>query len=438
MASDIVPIRLSLTDGDLVTLWAPRWREDGEEWEAFLGDDESLFAFPEVAQLAAFVRTADDHDLIDHPAWSVVPDLTVAELTPDATRTFDLVGVPELAAEDADTWTVGELAEITEMVRSLAEVCDLDAITEILDSAPGFALLHEGTLPFVGREGNRLWTQMVTTIAERWDDVLDALDEMIDVPEVDGRALAAAEKEAVALAERADPDDLDPDDLDPDDLDPDDLDRELPADDLDADDLDGGRREDADEDGRAQPEPTFWEGIGIDPVRIVTADGDYVSLRCYLDDRPVFLGTDGTVEVFTDEQALATWIGEHGAEGHDLTATSTWPQVLARAEKDELVVEVDELNSYVLTGLDDDLRQGTTTVDAEQLELAAELVLDLGEWADDDEPREALADSEPLGWLVSFIVRPDPTRLAPSPPFDREVARWQELVTDLRARLHLN
>ena len=49
MASDIVPIQLSLTEGDLVTLWAPRWREDGEEWEAFLGDDDSLFAFPEVA-----------------------------------------------------------------------------------------------------------------------------------------------------------------------------------------------------------------------------------------------------------------------------------------------------------------------------------------------------------------------------------------------------
>ena len=56
MASDIVPIQLSLTEGDLVTLWAPRWREDGEEWEAFLGDDDALFAFPEVAQLAAFVR----------------------------------------------------------------------------------------------------------------------------------------------------------------------------------------------------------------------------------------------------------------------------------------------------------------------------------------------------------------------------------------------
>jgi len=81
VASDIVPIQLSLTEGDLVTLWAPKWREDGEEWEAFLGDDDALFAFPSVAQLAAFVRTEPEHDLADHPAWSLVPDLTVAELT---------------------------------------------------------------------------------------------------------------------------------------------------------------------------------------------------------------------------------------------------------------------------------------------------------------------------------------------------------------------
>ena len=78
MASDIVPIQLSLTEGDLVTLWAPKWREDGEEWEAFLGDDDALFAFPSVVQLAAFVRTEPEHDLADHPAWSLVPDLTVA------------------------------------------------------------------------------------------------------------------------------------------------------------------------------------------------------------------------------------------------------------------------------------------------------------------------------------------------------------------------
>jgi len=143
-----------------------------------------------VAELAAFVRTEPEHDLADHPAWSLVPDLSVAELTPEETQRYNIIGVPEIAAEDLDTWTVGELAEIVEMVRSIADVCDLEVVNEVLDSAPAFGLLHQGTLPFAGREGTRLWNQLVETIAERWDDVIDAIDDMIDTPEVDTTALA--------------------------------------------------------------------------------------------------------------------------------------------------------------------------------------------------------------------------------------------------------
>jgi hypothetical protein len=401
VASDIIPIQLSLTEGDLVTLWAPRWREDGEEWEAFLGDDEALFGFPEVTELAAFVRTVTEHDLADHPAWSVVPDLTVAELTPEETQRYDIIGVPEIAAEDPDTWTVGELAEITDMVRSIADVCELDAVTEVLDSAPGFALLRQGTLPFVGREGARLWTQMVETIAERWDDVIDALDDLVETPEVDPAALAAAEKEVVIT-----------------------------------EDADEPTVREADEDGDAEDdEPAgFWEEVGIDPIRITTRDGEYLTLRCYLDDAPVFLGSDGRIDVFRSERALARWIGEEGAVGHDLVAASTWTEIVERAGVGELEVQVDELNAYTLTDLPEDLAEGPLAVDPSQLELAAELLLDVGEWAGDDEPRDALTESQALGWLVSFVTKPDPTRLAPSPPFDAEAVKFRGLVEELTAR----
>ena len=401
MASDIVPIQLSLTEGDLVTLWAPRWREDGEEWEAFLGDDDALFAFPEVTQLAAFVRTVTEHDLADHPAWSVVPDLTVAELTPEETQRYDIVGVPELAAEDPDTWTVGELAEITEMVRSIADVCELDVVTEVLDSAPGFALLRQGTLPFVGREGARLWSQMLDTIAERWDDVIDALDDLVETPAVDPAALAAAEKEVVVAD--------------------------------DADEQGDEADEEADEDEEDGP-LGFWEEVGIDPIRITTRDAEYLTLRCYLDDAPVFLGSDGRIDVFRTERALARWIGEEGADGHDLTAASTWPEVVERAGVGELEVVVDDVNAYTLTGVADDLAEGPLAVDPAQLDLARELLLDVGDWAGDREAKEALAESQPLGWLVSFVTKPDPTRLAPSPPFDREAVRFRELVDDMTKR----
>lgn len=402
MASDIVPIRLSLTEGDLVTLWAPRWREDGEEWEAFLGDEEALFAFPEVTQLAAFVRTGKQHDLIDHPAWSVVPDLTVAELTPEDTRTYDVIGVPEIVAQDADTWTIGELAEIVEMLRSIADVCDLDVVTEVLDSAPAFSLLHQGTLPFTGREGGRLWNQLVDTVAKRWDDVVDALDALVTVPEVDPAALAAAEKEAVLTDEAEEP--------------------ATTGEDV------GGAEDEEDA-------ASFWEEVGIDPIRLSLDGGDYVTLRCYLDDAPVFLGRDGVIDVFPDERALARHITGDGAEGHDLVAASTWPEVVERAATGDLEVEVDEVNVYVLADLDADIAQGPEAVDPAQLELATELLVDVGDWAGDDGPRAALAESQPLGWLVSFVVRPDPTRLAPSPPFDAEAERWRALVDALTERL---
>jgi hypothetical protein len=408
VASDIVPIQLSLTDGDLVTLWAPRWREDGEEWEAFLGDDDALFAFPDVAHLAAFVRTATEHDLIDHPAWSVVPELTVAELTPDETQRYDIVGVPELAAGEVDTWTVGELAEIVEMIRSIADVCELDEVLEVLDSAPAFGLLRQGTLPFTGREGQRLWSQLMDTVAERWDEVIDALDDMVDSPDVDPAILAAAEKEQAELAAAAvvDVDDIDDDDEDLDDVD---------------DDEDRPR--------------TFWEEVGIDPIRIISSDGEVITLRCYLDDEPIFLGSAGKIDVFRSERALARWLAEDGADGHDLAAVSTWPEVVERAGVGELEVVVDDLNRYPLTGLDDDIAAGTLDIDPTQLELATELLLDVGQWAGDDKPREALVESQPLGWLVSFVTRPDPTRLAPGPPFDAEAAKFRGLIDGLLERL---
>jgi len=406
VASDIVPIQLSLTEGDLVTLWAPRWREDGEEWEAFLGDEDALFAFPEVTRLAAFVRTATEHDLVDHPAWSVVPDLSVAELTPEETRTYDVIGVPEIVAEEADQWTIGELAEIVDMVRSIADVCEVDAVTEVLDAAPAFGMLRQGTLPFVGREGVRLWNELVDVVAERWDEVVDALDELVETPAVDPAALAAAEKEAEAaevLATEAEDEAAPSDDVD----------------DAEDDDVPAG----------------FWEEIGIDPIRITLGDTDVVTLRCYLDDKPVFLGTAGRVDVFPNERALARWLADDGTDGHDLLAASTWPEVVEKATVGELEVVVDPLNHYTLTGLADDIAEGPTAVDAAQLELATELLTDVGEWAGDDEPARALAENQPLGWLVSFVVRPDPTRLAPSAPYGAEADRFRELVAELEERL---
>lgn len=422
MAADIVPIELGLPQGDVVTLWAPRWREDGEEWEAFLGHEDDLYGFADTARLAAFVRTATEHDLIDHPAWHIVPGLSVGELTPDEDHQYDLVGVPELVAEEPDTWVLSELADIVSMVRSLADVCELEQVHEILNSATGFDLLDQGTLPFSGREGEVVWTELAEVVAEKWDDVLDAIDEVVSEPAVDEAALTTAQEELAALEEELaeGSDEADSDE----------------AEESGSDDEESESDSDADE-AEAEEEPVgFWAEVGIDPIKIITADAEVYTLRCYLDDEPLFLGTDGKIDVCRSPKALARFVADAGAaEGNDLAQVSTWEQVLTAAVDGSLTVEIDPGNAYVFPGIAEDITEGPDAVDPTQLELAVELLTDAADWAGDDSVNAALSQSEPLGWLVSFVLRPDPNRLAPSAPFDKEETAWKALVEKFEGRL---
>ncbi|MPY77615.1 MAG: primosomal protein [Actinophytocola sp.] len=412
MATDIIPIELGLPQGDLVTLWAPRWREDGEEWEAFLGDEEDLFAFPDAAHLAAYVRTADQHDLVDHPSWNIVPALNVPELIPDDDHSYDLVGVPELVAEEPDSWTIGELAEIIGIVRSLADVCELDEVHEVLDAHEGFSLLHQGRLPFTGREGGKLWDDLTAAVSEKWDTVLDAIDELVTVPEIDKATLDETAEELAAFHEES-------------------AESEAGV------DKEGTRAgsEDVDDDA-----PTgFWGEVGIDPIKIVTANNEYFSLRCYLDDEPIFLGTDGRIDVFTSARALARQLADAGELGsNDLAEMPTWPDVVSQATTGDLDVDVTDVNTYVLAGLDEDITDGPEAIDPNQLDLAVELLTDVADWAGDDSVNDALVESERLGWLASFVLKPDLNRLEPSPPFDEELAAWQKLVNDLEDRFRVH
>ena len=426
MAQDIVPIELGLPQGDLVTLWAPRWREDGEEWEAFLGDDEDLYAFPDAAHLAAFVRTADQHDLIDHPEWHVVPALNVPELIPDDDHSYDLVGVPELVAEEPDSWTIGELAEIIGIVRSLADVCELDEVHAILDATEAFSLLDQGRLPFTGRDGERLWTDLSEAVSEKWDTVLDAIDGLVKVPDVDAAVLDETAEELAAFLEESAEAEAGVEDGD------EDLDTSEAGESADADDTE-------DEEEEEDVPVGFWGEVGIDPIKIITADKEFYTLRCYLDDDPIFLGTDERIDVYASPKALARAL----ADGKDLAATdlaevSTWDEVLTKATAGELEIDVDSENTYVLAGLAEDFAEGTESIDPTQLELAVELLTDAADWADDDSVSAALSTSESLGWLVSFVLRPDPNRLAPSAPFDTEQSEWRKLVESFEGRLRVH
>ncbi|MEV6771470.1 primosomal protein [Nocardia sp. NPDC051030] len=416
MASgDIVPIALGLTKGDLVTLWAPRWRDGDDEWQAFLGHEEDLYGFESVAELAAFIRTNAENDLVDHPAWTIIAGLSAAELEPEEQFVFDLVGVPELAADDPDPEVVSELEDTLELVRNLGDVCELDTVTKFYGSHPVLGALAGGVNAFAGPEGEELWDQIGAAIAKDWDDVLDAIDSVVTIPEVDADAVAVAEAELLAAEENI-------------------VDAEDAADSDDEIEVVDLTKDDDEEEEEEDEVLSFWHEVGIDPVKIVTSEGTVYTLRCYVDDEPIFLGTDGAITVFGSERALARYLADD--HEHDLTRVSTYAEVQTAAVDGSLEVEVDDENVYVLPGLADDLGSGPKSVDTDQLDLAVELFTDAADYAEDDSVESALAVSTPLGWYVSYLLNPDPTRLAPNPPFAAEADGWRALEQAFEARLN--
>ena len=100
----------------------------------------------------------------------------------------------------------------------------------------------------------------------------------------------------------------------------------------------------------------FWLQVGIDPIRIMTSSGTFYTLRCYLDDRPIFLGRNGRISVFSSERALARYLADE--HDHDLSDLSTYDDIRTAATDGSLAVDVTDENIYVLSGLADDFADG--------------------------------------------------------------------------------
>ena len=418
MAAELVPIRLGVTAGDLYTLWAPRWRDAGDEWEGFLGKDEDVFAFESVADLAAFVRTNTDNDLTDHPAWGAITGANAHRLRPAEDRQADLIAVAELLAERPTEASVSALANTLAVVSSLGSVCEMPTVTRFFNGNPNLSLVTGGIEQFTGRAGRKRWDTVGEIVARGWEGVVTAIDEIVTTPEVDEGASARA------AAELAEPFDDDAEEI-----------SGITADD-DDNDLDDG---DAGVGALAAVKPVvlggdakFWEHVGIDPVRVMISGGTFYTLRCYFDEKPVFLGRNGRISVFPSERTLARYLADE--HDHDLSDLSTYDDIRTAATDGSLRADVTEDNVYVLNGLVDDIGDGPDAIDRDQFALAVEFIRDVGNYSEDDAVEELLADDTAIGRLVNHILEPD-TFERPNPPYATAVKQWEELEGFVESRL---
>jgi len=432
MAADIVPIRLGLTKGDLYTLWAPRWRDEGDEWEAFLGKDDELFAFESVADVAAFVRTNTDNDLTDHPAWVGLTEASAHKFDPPEDRQYDLVSLQELVAEKPSQETIKELHRTLAIVSAIGSVCEMPAVTKFFNGNPVLGTVGGGIDLFAGRAGRKRWAEIESVIGRGWDNVVDAIDAIVTIPDVD---VAASEKADAELAEPVpEPEAEEPEET-----------AEAAADTdatTDADTADTEAKADAEEQSddladHAQglvlgSDDDFWLKVGIDPVRMMTSGGTYHTLRCYLDDEPIFLGRNGRISVFTSERAMARYLADE--HDHDLSDLATYDDIRTAATDGSLQVNIGDDNVYVLTGIADDLADGPDAIDRDQLELAVELLRDVGEYAEDTAVDETLDADQPLGRVVAHVLDPDTVR-RPGPPYAKAVEQWEALEAFVESRL---
>ena len=315
--------------------------------------------------------------------------MSAHELDPDEDSHYDLIGVPDLLAENPTEESVEAVRGALSIAASIGSVCELAAVTKFFNGNP-LATVSGGLDYFTGKAGLKHWHDIGEIIDRGWDNVIDAIDAIMSTPDVDespkkpNRSYGRQENELDEPNDAVDEDEP----------------KQRTRSRRDADETE--EAEEADEVAETEEDPRsptrrppgsrptthvlgsdedFWHKVGIDPVRMITSAGTFYTLRCYLDDEPVFLGRNGRVSVFGSGGSLARYLADE--HDHDLSDLATYDDIRTAATDGSLRVDVTDDNVYVLKGLADDIADGPDAVDRDQLELAVELLRDVGEYSED-------------------------------------------------------
>lgn len=403
----ILPVKISLTAGDFYTLWAPTWKEKGSEWQAFLGDDESVLAFHSPEELLVFLDTTSRHDLTDHPKWADFQAQGDDRVVPSEKQYYDIIGAPNFLADRPSHEIVSQLSRVLQLSRSLAEVGSAEQAQIFFASHSILANVARGSEHYSGDAGLDEWSGVGRVVLANWENVVHSLDgavRVVDTSELDADAVTAAGTSITAAQEER-----------------------------------ARRREEQQKQEVAQAEAedpydvSPWATAGIDPVKITVQGKTIYTLRTYLDSAPVFLGKYGEIFTFPTPKHLGRWILEN--DDHDLAGVSTWQDLMNAANAGELKVEVHPDNAYSFNGIAEDITKGPDAVDTKQMTKAYEVLADAADWAKDDSLNSfLLANPRMQDFLAYMMGSTESAGYVPSAPFTDKAQAWTEMEDQLTKR----
>ncbi|MCI6206029.1 MAG: hypothetical protein SPK00_02145 [Corynebacterium glucuronolyticum] len=403
--SAIVPIKLRLTEGDFYTLYAPAWKQHGAQWEAFAGDDSHIFVFTSPAEVLAWLEANPENELTEHPGWTRFAARGDERVVPDDRHVYSLIEVPAYLADRPSYENVTATQRCMDVAKALGNVGSLAPVNTFFASHSILGNLRRGHEHYASDETTGEWTGIGAVVLDNWGKVLDAIDEAVVVPPSDATAVADAQKRvdaAVAAAAAA----------------TDAKEEEAAAAEKEAENID-------------PYDASVWAHAGIDPIQI-TVDGKTVyTLRSFVDNQPVFLGSFGKIYTFNNRKALARWLMDH--DDHDIAKLSTWHEIKDEASVGNLDVVVHEDNTYVLSGIKEDIAKGPDAVDIKQMGRAVELFADTADWARDDSMNATLLANPNFDRYIKYMLGNE-SGYVPSAPHTEEVNGWKLLENTLTER----
>ena len=403
----IVPIKISLTEGDFYTLWAPKWRQQGTEWQALLGDDDSILGFRTEAELLTFIESGERHDLVDHPEWETFNQRPADRVSPDKRDVYDLIGTPEFLAGRPSHENVSSVARNFEMAEIIASVVGAQHTSIFFASHSILGNAARGLDHFSGDQGLQEWTAIGRVVLSNWQGVIEDLDEQVRIvpsTELDEKTVTAAASKISAAKQAAEE-----------------------------------KKKEQEEQRKEQKEAadpydgSAWAAAGIDPVKITVDSRSVYTLRTYLGEAPVFLGKWGEIFTFPSSKQLLRWMMEN--DDHDMAKVSTWEDLVTAANAGELEFTVHPDNQYTFNGIVRDITKGPEAVDTDQMSRCYEICADAADWAGDDSINSfMLANPRFQDYLGYMLGSTETAGYVPSKPFNDHAETWKGLEEMLTKR----